>query len=106
MLKNVKHANSKMVTSFGTLVFNEEGVVVEPKDLGQDAIEALAQLKGFEKIKVEDKAKKEEKAKAKTETKAKKEKEENDKADKEDDGENEPKAKGGIKRPSTKKTAK
>lgn len=99
MLKNIKHANTKMITAFGELKFDSEGVVVEPKDLSDEAVEALLQLKGFEKVEVS----KAEKASAK---KVAEKEEQNDTPEEKEVEENESKAKGGIKRPSTRKTAK
>lgn len=102
MLKNVKHANSKMVTSFGTLVFDEEGNVTEPK-LTEEAIKALSEIKGFEIVGGKKEAPKKETAKK--EEKNEEVKKEDDSEPKEE-GSDKPKAKSGIKRPSTKKTVK
>jgi len=53
-LKNEKYAGqaNAIVTGFGTLSFDEKGIVNNPK-LSEDAIKALAELKGFELIESE-----------------------------------------------------
>jgi len=49
-LKNEKYAGQQLVSSFGILEFNAEGILVEPKDLPEEAVKSLATLKGFEAI--------------------------------------------------------
>lgn len=49
-IKNEKYASNKLVSSFGLLEFDAEGILVAPKDLGEEAVESLLKLKGFEAI--------------------------------------------------------
>jgi hypothetical protein len=62
-LKNKRYANSKLITAYGLLQFDEQGVV--QTELNEQAVAALSQLKGFEKeevkaVKVEEEVKVEE----------------------------------------------
>lgn len=77
-LKHLRYANKSLNSSFGTLEFDENGVL--KTKLEEDALEALAQIKGFVKVEGEAKhtkaAKKEEKEPVKEEQDSVEEKEE------------------------------
>ena len=81
-IKNENLAGKQLTSSFGVLTFDGEGILTEPRDLHEDAVKALAGLKGFEVIVEEKKAvkveepKKEEKAPEKAPEEAEKPKEE------------------------------
>lgn len=51
-LKNENYANKTLITAYGELQFDEQGII--QTELSLDAIEALSTLKGFERLEVKD----------------------------------------------------